>query len=250
MRRTADHGHPGIVMSLSNGIPGAILAMALALAGCSPPPAPPMYSITLRVLSDGHPMPGASVAYHDHVLGATDGTGLFSMRTTGTEGAAIPLSVHCPEGFTSPTQPVTVTLRSIEVLSHGQASSGIETTTECPPTQRIAAVILKAPNRANLPVMYNGREITRTDPQGIAHMIFRVAPGDLLTFQLRTTDQPLLRPESPMLTLTAHPTDDVYVLSQNFELATAARVHRAHVAPRGPFPMRIRPSHNGGGGIF
>ncbi len=228
----------------------ALGTLGCAAAGCTPPPPPTLYAITLRVVTDGRPMPGAQVAYHDRVLGTTDVSGLFSMRTTGQEGAAIPLNVRCPEGWTSPVQPVTVTLRSAVSLAHTQSQAAIETTADCTPTQRIAAVILRAPNRANLPVMYQGREITRTDPQGVAHMIFRVDPGEMLSFQLRTTDQPQLRPESPLLTVTTHPADDVYVLSQNFEIATNVPTHRTHPRPtRGPVPVRIRPTH-GGAGIF
>lgn len=197
------------------------------------------YAIALRVSADTRPLPGAEVYQRERLLGATDSGGSFRMRTLGQEGATVELNVRCPAGFTSPTAPVAVPLRSVVALGGAQGQSAVETTVQCPPAQRIAAVILRAPNRGNLPVRYQGQEVTRTDPQGVAHMIFRVPANEVLTFQLDTTAQPLLRPQNPLLNVTTHATDDVYVVTQNFEVQALTRVRGPRRAPR-PRIQQIR----------
>jgi hypothetical protein len=160
------------------------------------------------------------------------------------------VTVRCPEGFTSPTEPVRVPLRSAVALDRNARSQGIETTVQCPPDQRIAAVIVRTPNRANLPVIYQGREVTRTDAQGVAHMIFKVHPREVLSFRVDTAAQAQLRPASPTFTVATRETDDVYVSTLNFEEAAAPRRPRAPSGPAVPVIRRIPPSRHGGGGFF
>lgn len=214
----------------------------LLSAGCAPARAPVLYPITLRVVSDSHPMAGASLLYHDRLLGTTDSEGTFRMRTTGQEGQLMELTLRCPDGFTSPTAPLPITLHSTIGLN-GQQNDGIVTTAQCPPSQRVAAIIVRTPNRANIKVMYQGHEITRTDAQGYAHMIFRVPPNELLSFRLDTTEQPLLVPASPTQSVTTRDQDDVYVVSQTFDQLAPAR---APPRPHGPVHTIIRvPARNG-----
>lgn len=187
-------------------------------------------------------MPGASLLYRDRLVGTTDADGAFRMRSTGQEGQLMEFTLRCPEGFTSPAQPLAITLHSTIALNGQQNQEGIVTTAECPPSQRIAAVIVRTPNRPNIKVMYQGHEITRTDAQGYAHMIFRVPANELLSFRLDTSEQPLLAPASPTVSVTTHDNDDVYVLSQNFDQNAAPR---APPRPHGPVHTIIRvPTHN------
>jgi len=170
----------------------AALAVALA-AGCGSQQAPTLFPVTLRVVTDQRPMPGAQIVIRDRPQGTTDAQGSFRMRMTGTEGGVVEVTVRCPEGFVSPADAVRVPLRSAVSLDRNAHATGIETTIQCPPDQRVAAVIVRTPNRANLPVVYQGREVTRTDLQGVAHMIFKVRPRDVLAFRIDTSSQPQLR---------------------------------------------------------
>lgn len=212
-------------------------AFALS-AGCGGNQAPTLYPITLRVVSDSRPLAGAQVLVRDRELGATDATGSFRMQTPGVEGTSLELTVRCPNGFTSPANPVSVVLRSTIALDRTQQAAGIETTAECPPSHRIAAVVVRTPNRGNLPILYNGHEITRTDLQGIAHMIFRVAPREAIALRIDTSSQPNLRPQNPLLTVTTREGDDVYVTSQNFDDYVPPVVRRP-VVRRGPVIQRV-----------
>lgn len=224
-----------------------IAALALvagrALVGCGNAQPPTLYPITLRVMTDARPMPGAIVLYRDRELGRTDTTGAFVLQTPGTEGTSLGLTVRCPDGFVSPAQEVPVTLRSTVALGDG-GGAGIETTVQCPPAHRIAAVVVRTPNRPNLPIVYNGREITRTDLQGVAHLIFRVNTGDTLSLRVDTSGQPLLRPQNPTLTVHTRPTDDVYVATQNFSEEAPPRVAPRPSAPRPAGPQRIPARRN------
>jgi hypothetical protein len=225
------------------------VAFAVFLAGgCSSQQAPTLFSITLRVMTDQRPMPGAQILIRDRPQGTTDAQGSFRMRMAGSEGAVVEVTVRCPEGFQSPAEAVRVPLRSAVALDRN--TQGIETTVQCPPDQRIAAVIVRTPNRANLPVMYQGREVTRTDLQGVAHMIFKVRPRDVLAFRIDTSAQPLLRPASPTFTIATRDHDDVYVSTLNFEEAPAPRPPRRPSAPSVPIIRRIPPSRNPAGGFF
>jgi hypothetical protein len=223
----------------------ALTLLGLTL-GCGNAAPPPLYPITLRVVSDDRPLPGAAIVIGGRELGATDAQGRFRMETIGVEGTAVEVTVRCPAGFRSPTQPLAVVLRSTVQLDQAQRGQGIETTAQCPPTQRIAAVVVRVPGRPNLPIQYENREITRTDLQGVAHMIFRVGGGDTLRLRIDTHEQPLLRPASPELVVHTNDTDNVYVSTQGFEEAAAPRAPRPRQAPVHVGPQRI-PSRRPGG---
>lgn len=236
----------------SASLRGAALAVAFVTlgAGCGTQQGPTLFPVTLRVMNDARPMPGAQIVIRDRPQGSTDAQGAFRMRMTGVEGATVPVTVRCPAGFVSPSEPITVTLRSTIAIDRNAHAGGMETTVQCPPDQRIAAVIVRTPNRANLPVFYQGREITRTDLQGVAHMIFKVRPRDVLVFRLDTSSQPQLRPANPSFNVATREGDDVYVSTLNFEEAAAPRVVRRPTGPAVPIIRRIPPGRHGGGGFF
>lgn len=226
----------------------ALVALSLlgAAPGCGNTAPPPLYPITLRVMSDNRPLPGAAVVIGGRELGATDAQGRFRMETVGVEGSSVEVVVRCPAGFRSPAQPLSVVLRSTVQLDQAQRGQGIETTAQCPPTQRIAAVVVRVPGRPNLPILYENREITRTDLQGIAHMIFRVGGGDTLRLRVDTREQPLLRPANPELVVHTTDADNVYVSTQGFEEAAPPRAPRPRAAPVNRGPQRIPARRPGG----
>jgi hypothetical protein len=224
----------------------APLALSLVALGGGNTAPPPLYPITLRVMTDSRPLPGAAIVIGGRELGATDREGRFRMETVGVEGTSVEVTVRCPAGFRSPAQPVAVVLRSTVQLDQAQRGQGIETTAQCPPTQRIAAVVVRVPGRPNLPILYDNREITRTDLQGIAHMIFRVGGGDTLRLRIDTHEQPLLRPANPELVVHTTDADNVYVSTQGFEDAAAPRAPRPRAAPVNRGPQRIPARRPGG----
>ena len=225
--------------------PLALSLVGLGL-GCGNTAPPPLYPITLRVMTDSRPLPGAAIVIGGRELGATNREGRFRMETVGVEGTSVEVTVRCPAGFRSPAQPVAVVLRSTVQLDQAQRGQGIETTAQCPPTQRIAAVVVRVPGRPNLPILYDNREITRTDLQGIAHMIFRVGGGDTLRLRIDTHEQPLLRPANPELVVHTTDADNVYVSTQGFEDAAAPRAPRPRAAPVNRGPQRIPARRPGG----
>lgn len=239
--REQPHAHARAALAAAR----AALAVGLAASAlsCSSQAPPTKYPITLRVVTGQRPMPGAQIVIHNRVQGATDQTGSFRMKMPGQEGSTVEVTVRCPNGFTSPATPLPVVLRSTIALDRGQRErgSGIETTVECPPSHRVAAVIIRTPGRGNIPIVYDNQVITRTDPQGVAHMIFRVAPSQQLQFRLDTSGYPQLRPANPTVTVNTRANDEVYVATQNFE----ELVERRTVRRSGPVrtgPQRITPT--------
>lgn len=226
----------------------ALVALSLlgVAPGCGNTAPPPLYPITLRVVSDDRPLPGAAVVIGGRELGATDAQGRFRMETVGVEGTSVEVVVRCPAGFRSPAQPLAVVLRSTVQLDQTQRGQGIETTAQCPPTQRIAAVVVRIPGRPNLPLFYENREITRTDLQGVAHMIFRVGGGDTLRLRIDTREQPQLRPANPELVVHTTDSDNVYVSTQGFEEVAPPRAPRPRAAPVNRGPQRIPARRPGG----
>lgn len=227
----------------------AAAALTAAVAGCGNSRPPTMFPINLRVMNGEHPMPGARVVISNHELGATDANGRFQMQTTGSEGLRVDVTIVCPAGFVSPAQPLPVTLRSALALDRAQRNAGVETTVQCPPTQRIAAVVIRTPNRANLPIEYEGHEITRTDAQGVAHMIFRVDAAQPIALRINTTQQPQLRPASPPVTINTRDADDVYVKTVEFDEEVVRRP-TVHHGPVRTGPVRIPTHRPAGGGFF
>jgi hypothetical protein len=230
----------------------AFFAVAAAMTSCSGQQGPSLYPVTLRVMTDQRPLSGAQVMIHERVQGTTDAQGNFRMRMAGTEGTSVDVTVRCPNGFVSPASPTAITLRSTVAFDRNARSGGIETTVQCPPDQRIAAVIVRTPNRANLPVVYQGHEVTRTDNQGVAHLIFKVRPRDVLVFRIDTSSQPMLRPANPTFSIATREGDDLYVNTLNFEDSPAPRQPRrpTNTGPRQPRIQRIPAGRGGGGGFF
>jgi hypothetical protein len=76
-------------------LPGAVLAIALAPAGCGQP-APPIVPVEGVVLLDGKPLPNAQVQFVPMIhgfgaeyiaVGTTDGQGRFKLTCNGQDGA-------------------------------------------------------------------------------------------------------------------------------------------------------------------
>ena len=141
-------------------------------------------------------------------VGKTDAEGVGKLKLEGTDGETFPIGVACPDGFRSPARPVDVTLRRLE---DGKLP---EYFVSCPPATRSVVVAVRAENGANLPVVYLGREVARTDGSGAAHVHLR------------------LKPQNPTASFVVKDHDDVFSFDQRFERTERARVFKAK--PKGP----------------
>lgn len=204
----------------------------LIVASCDDEPvAPPRYPFTFTARADRAPLEGVQIRVNGGVVGATNSEGVLRVDLTGPEGAQVRVEASCPEGHRDAAEPQTHTLRRVQSLDPATSARGIEVPFACPPEHRNAVVVVRTHEQGGVPVLVDGREITRTDPSGAAHVHLAMAPGTTFQVLLDTRHNERLRPRSPTQTFTVPDRDDVFLLDQRFEEEQPPRVRR-RVAPR------------------
>ena len=212
----------------------ALATIALG-TGCNwlKPPPPPTFQAVIHVEGDpGQALAGAQVTFKNKPIGVTDTNGVLQFKLKGTDGQVFDLSVKCPDGYESPTKPVSVTLRKL-----ADPKAMPEYRVSCPPTLRTVVVAIRAENGPDLPVIYLGRERTRTDQSGAAHLVLQVPPNQPIQLKLDTGSSKDLKPESPSQTLQVKNEDDVFVLEQQFKIERKYVPRYGKKKSSGPTPL-------------
>ena len=192
------------------------LAMPLLITACAAlePVPPPPQEIIIRVNGDpGQPISGATVQYNGKKVSESGADGSAPLKLNGKDGEIYDLMVACPEGFLSPTKPLSVTLRRL-----ADPTRKPEYDVACPPTTRTVVVAVRADNGPNLPVMYLGREVARTDGAGAAHVMFKLKADESFNLVLGTESNDRLRPQNPTASFVVHDRDEVFTFDQKFDL--------------------------------
>lgn len=208
---------------------------AFVLCGCGilkPPPAKP-FEARLKVFGEPEqPLAGADVFYKQKKIGTTDAAGTVSFRLKGAEGEVYDLTVKCPQGYTSPAKPVSVVLRKT-----ADVTKRPEYQVDCPKATRTVVVAVRADAGPNLPVMYLGREIGKTDVSGAAHVLLELPPNQVFQLELSTRGDEAkdLRPPNPTFAFEVKQEDAVFVLDQKF------KVERKYVPRGGPRNVGPKP---------
>lgn len=213
---------------------GAVSLVGLLGAGCGKQldaPPPPPFKLSIKVDSDpNHPLAGAKVLHQDHEVGVTQADGRALVTLKGNEGDTAQITVRCPETNQQPP-PFTVALRRL-------ADNKVpEYAIQCAPLLRRVVVGVRADNGANLPVMFLGSVVARTDASGAAHFALDVKPGEQFEVQLKTDENPKLLPKNPARSFVMPPRDDVVVFNQTFSLEKTKKVYHFVAKPRGPRPV-------------
>jgi hypothetical protein len=208
----------------------ALLIPASACDALKPVPPPPQ-EIIVHVSGDpGQPLKDAALLFNGQPKATTGADGIGRLKLTGKDGEAFEIGVSCPEGFQSPSKPISVILRRL-----ADPSKIPEYEVTCPPTARTVVVAVRADGGANLPVMYLGREIGRTDSSGSAHILLKFKPDETFDLILGTTEKgnERLRPQNPFASFVVKDRDDVFTFDQKFE-QEKKKVVVAPVRRRGP----------------
>jgi hypothetical protein len=174
------------------------------------------FEILLKVTTDGNaPVSGALLQLKDATVGTTGAEGSSVLKFTANEGESFDIGVQCPAGMQSPPKPVQITLRKL-----ADTSRRPEFTASCPSATKVVVVAVRADGGPNLPVLYLGNEVARTDASGAANVALRLAPNDTFELKLSTNDKgsERLRPQNPSLSFTMKDKDDVVVFEQKFSL--------------------------------
>jgi hypothetical protein len=208
-----------------------LLAGLLSCNMVKPAPAAP-FEILIRVESDpGRPLPGAIIMKGGKEGPTTGPDGKVILKIAGQEGESVDLMVRCPADYVSSAKPLSVSLR--------RGSKLPEYNWSCPPAIRHMVVAVRAENGPNLPVVWFGRVIGRTDANGAFTALFPLKPGDPLELMLDTSEKAndRIHPKNPTGAFTMKGYDDVVTFDQKFNWDPPP-VH--YVAPP-VMPKRIMP---------
>ncbi len=216
----------------------AWVAVLVGAAGCDAlgPAKKPSQAIVFAAESDpGVALAGVQVLHRGKVAATTQADGMAPLQITGQEGETFDFDVKCPAGYRSPEAPIAVVLRRT-------AGPGVAARfpVRCVPRERSLVVAVRAEGGANLPLLYLGREVARTDASGAAHVAFRVAATDAVALTLDTTEQSKLRPQSPTMSFHGAERDQLLPFAQKFEVE-APKPKPAAVRAPSPPPEPIGP---------
>lgn len=212
----------------------AVLAVVLtAAAGCdffrAEPPAP--YPVVIIVESDpGVPLAQVPITNAGKKVAKTNEKGHATMNLKGAEGTTMTFGIDCPPAYDSP-KPVPIELRRI-----ADKSLRPEYKVFCPPKLRTVVVAVRADRGPNLPVVYLGQEVARTDASGAAHVSLQLPPAQTFQLMLKTSDgdeeSARLRPQDPVATFQLKNRDEVMAFNQAFTVER--KVFRGRKRPAGP----------------
>jgi hypothetical protein len=170
--------------------------------------------VSVRITSaPGAPIKNASILYNGQPVSVTGEDGVGRLKLAGKDGERFDVTVRCPEGFQSPSKPLTVLLRRL-----AEPTKTPELYVTCPPTTRTVVVAVRADSGPKLPVLFLGREVARTDNSGAAHVMLRLKSDDAFDLVLGTDGNDRLRPQNPSASFIVKDRDEVFVFDQRFEV--------------------------------
>ena len=191
-----------------------LLVLALGAGACARELPPPTYDCLVRVSSDpGLALAAVPVLRNGQSVGVTDQNGSLRLRLSGVEGETVTLAIQCPAGHRQSAEGVAVILKSVADATHVP-----EYSFACPPELRRIVVAIRAEQGPNLPVLYLGRELARTDVSGTAHVLLEQAPDSQFELTLGTSEDGAkkLRPQNPSMKFYVRDQDDVVSMVQPF----------------------------------
>lgn len=171
------------------------------------------------------PVAGAAVLSGGRQLGVSDPQGRLSAAFSGAEGQVLDLVVQCPEGYRSPEKGISVALRAI-----ADTDRRPEYHARCEPLLRTLVVAVRAVHGANLPVLYLGREVARTDRDGAAHVLVQRPSDDSVELVLDTHERPELRPRNPSVRFQVGAEDEVVVFEPPLQVPPPPKKQRPRPA--------------------
>lgn len=216
----------------------AVMGLA-ALLGCSSgKPAPVPFTIELRALTDdGAPLAGVAVSLGKKAAALTGVEGRVVQKVTGDEGSMLRVGVTCPVDYDPPAQLPAIRLTRTRTIDAREAQP-LPVQVRCERRQSDIVVVVKADRGSRLPVLIDGKPVTTTDDDGLAHVLLRRSRTEKkLDVALDTVGHATLKPVNPARTYDLNGRDAVILFEQTFA-ATPPAVARA-TAPRRHIPVRV-----------
>lgn len=191
----------------------SVLALALT-SKCKQEPKPP-FKIVIHVEGDpGIPSPKVPIFFGEVKVKETDDAGNAALDIARADGESVTLDVKCPAD-TTVAQPILVVIRRTD---NGKP---VEYKAQCRPLTRSIVVAVRADagpqgGTANLPVMYLGKMVARTDAAGAAHFGLRLKMGESFQVSLDTSSNERLKPKDPITSFVVEADDEVKIFNAKF----------------------------------
>jgi hypothetical protein len=201
-------------MALVNWCPVLMsLVVVGGVSGCGrAAPISQAHSVVVQAETSAHePLAGVEVWRQGSVVGKTNATGSLTLKLEGSEGQRFELEARCPATYVPERQPVSVTVRRL-VGTRKLPTYRVD----CQPSTRTTVVAVRAANGPDLPVMYLGREVARTDSSGVAHVALTLRPGERYELLLDTAGKPLT-PKNPRAVFVVGSEDELVFFDQRFQ---------------------------------
>lgn len=198
----------------------------VAFAGCKPAaPTATSAPVVLRIKNTrGAAVVGAEVLSGGDVVTRSNDSGLARLDVGGAEGDTFLVEVRCPPPLKSPA-PFPVRKLSI-------AGGDAEVAVKCEETTRSLVVVVRAENGPNLPILYLGKEIGRTDHSGAAHIEIDADVHERVELTLGTDEEAGIHPENPSAAFEASDADEIRELAVTF--TRDAKKKPRKTVPKGP----------------
>jgi hypothetical protein len=179
----------------------------------------------------GIPLAGVQLMFGETEAGKTDAAGKAIIQSTRPDGQSLIIAVKCPDG-TQPTEAIPVKVQRTESKVPTQFRRW------CKPSNRALAVVIRAEEGYNLPVLYLGKEIARTDASGSAHFTSVFPIGERVELTLNATVDPKLKPATASRPFVVGDADDVNLWQPKFDREKPAP-KPVYVAPKKKLPTSI-----------
>ncbi|HKE17985.1 MAG TPA: hypothetical protein VKB80_24080 [Kofleriaceae bacterium] len=227
-------------MTMTRSMFAALAAFgAIALAACEPPPPEVIdHGVVFTVTSDiGEPVAGVRLFRPGVEIGKTGKDGRLPTHFRAPDGTLLTVHAQCPDGFVDPVEDTTIVLRELSSVATG---SGRRVSIQCRRTRVLAAIVVRA-GYPDLPVLFNGEEITRTGTTGVAHVSAAVPPHETFSLTIDTSSAQRLRPKNPASTFTMSAEDSVFVFDSGLERMPEPRKPKPRRRPKPKPQAPLRP---------
>jgi hypothetical protein len=147
------------------------------------------------------------------LIARTDKDGIARLDIRGAEGETFLVRVDCPPGYRSPDAPL-----SLQKPAASPDKTVPEFPVVCHALRHTMVIGVRADNGPDLPVLYLGKEVARTDRSGAAHLSVAMEAHEKIELILGTSgkDADKLRPQNPVAVFEMPDHDDVQVFPVTF----------------------------------
>jgi len=217
-----------------------LLTAILACSAASRTSPQSAYVVQFRALSDeSFGLAGAVVFSAHRPLGTTDDNGQLSLNLHGYEGQTVPIELECPNGYANPEKAEFVRLTHTKSVD-ARVDQPLRLEAICTRLLRDVAIIVRAAQGENLPVIVEGKVASQTTWDGFAQILLSVDRSvHSINVALDTSSRTNLKPKSPSRKYDLSGGDAILIFDQSFTVARPTRPYKVGTKQPKRVPYRI-----------